>query len=81
MPASSKISRGVHVVGGEHREPLAALLHLAQVLGADPLRRRGGLAPAPLPYGAVSSLMGSTLALLAAAGACLVDPRRLVTAL
>ena len=25
------------LVGGEHRELLAALLHLAQVVGADPL--------------------------------------------
>ncbi len=31
--------RGVHVVGGEHRPLLAALLHLAQVVGAHPLHR------------------------------------------
>ena len=32
--------RGVHVVRGQHREALTALLHLAQVLGTDPLARR-----------------------------------------
>ena len=41
---------GVHVVGGEHRPLLAALLHLAQVVGAHPL---GGLGCVPAGAGAV----------------------------
>ena len=46
MPASSKVGGGVLLVGGEHGELLAALLELAQVVGADPLDGLAGLARA-----------------------------------
>ena len=45
----------VLLVGGEHRPLLAALLHLQQVVGADPAYRGAPRHFGPLPYGAVVS--------------------------